>query len=563
MDGPRGADGAHPYASMAGKLDPKLLKALDVMGFQSMTPVQHRVLTALPDLRKDCLVQAKTGTGKTLAFLLPALHCLLQGTAAAPRGQVAILIITPTRELAQQVATSCDQLTSQLDQPLKCATAVGGTARASAYSRFLKDTPTVLVATPGRLKDYLSDAHAADKLSNIQTLILDEADTMLETGFLADVKEILRLLPHKNTGWQGMCFSATVPPKVRDVVKVVLKPGYSDISTIEKNETPTHERVPQYHMIMPSVGDTFNMTAAIIQHETKNCSKIIVFGPTSYVVAMFGDLFAQGLVNMPVYQIHSRLNQSSRTRTTEQFKNATSGILFASDVVGRGMDFPNVDLVIQIGLPSNTDQYIHRVGRTARAGNDGRAIILFTEPESFFIKAYPFLPIKPHPDTEAIAASVPFHATKVTQIMHGLDETAKDRAYRSYLGFFAGSPWMKRMRLDKPGLVRMANDFAMDAMACPEPPIVEKKTAGKMGLKGVPGLNYGNGSEVRPSTKPRVHRGAVEKNRAEGREQRREGGGGREGREGREGHGRQGGRGHGRGGRGHGRGGRAGGSMDM
>lgn len=196
-------DGAQPYSTMAGKLNPKLLDGLNVMGFQFMTPVQSRVLTELPDWRSDCLVQAKTGTGKTLAFLLPALHCLLQNPSA-PLGQVAILIITPTRELAQQIAKECDQLTSQLAKPIECHIAVGGTARASAHSRFMKDAPSILVATPGRLKDYLSEAPTARKLANIQTLVLDEADTMLETGFLADIKRILSLIPHKSTGWQGM-----------------------------------------------------------------------------------------------------------------------------------------------------------------------------------------------------------------------------------------------------------------------------------------------------------------------------------------------------------------------
>ena len=150
-------DGAQPYSTMAGKLDSQLLQALEVMGFDNMTPVQQRVLTELPNWRSDCLVQAKTGTGKTLAFLLPVLHCLLQGIATPPRGQVAILIITPTRELAQQIAKSCDQLTSQLTKSLRCDIAVGGTARASAFSRFMKEAPSLLVATPGRLKDYLSD----------------------------------------------------------------------------------------------------------------------------------------------------------------------------------------------------------------------------------------------------------------------------------------------------------------------------------------------------------------------------------------------------------------------
>ncbi|KAI2814492.1 hypothetical protein CBS147343_10827 [Aspergillus niger] len=497
--------GTVPYESMTGKLDSKLLQALNVLGFTHMTPVQQRVLTELPDWRSDCLVQAKTGTGKTLAFLLPTLHCLLDGSMAPPRGQVAVLIVTPTRELAQQIAKSCDQLTSQMAVPLKCDIAVGGTARASAFSRFMREAPSVLVATPGRLKDYLSEPEAAIKLSNIKTLILDEADTMLESGFLADVKHIIRHIPPKSAGWQGMCFSATLPPKVRDVVSVVLKPGYSSISTIDENETPTHERVPQYHVLMPSVADSFTTLASVLQLETKNSSKIIVFGVTANMVSLFAAAFSQGLTKLSVFEIHSRLSQSARTKTTAQFKEAAAGILFASDVIGRGMDFPNVDLVIQVGLPTNGEQYVHRVGRTARAGNDGRAIILLTEAETFFLRNNRHLPIQPHPQTDAIIEAAASYADTVAEAMYTIDEEKKQRAYSSFIGFFAGSGLLKQLRLDKTGLVQMANDMAIQGMACPEPPVIDKKIVGKMGLKGIPGFNYGNGgSSVRgASSAPR------------------------------------------------------------
>ncbi|KAL4821773.1 P-loop containing nucleoside triphosphate hydrolase protein [Aspergillus spinulosporus] len=503
MQGP--TDGVQPYSSMAGKLDQKLLQALNVLGFEYMTPVQQRVLTELPTWRSDCLVQAKTGTGKTVAFLLPALHCLLQGQSPVRRGQVAILIITPTRELAQQIAKSCDELTSQLSEPLECHIAVGGTARASAHSRFMNGNPSVLVATPGRLKDYLSESETAEKLKDIQTLVLDEADTMLEAGFLADVKQILKLIPPKSTGWQGMCFSATLPPKVKDVVSVVLKPGYTSVLTVDKNEPPTHERVPQYYVVMPSVAETFTTLSSLLAHESKKNTKIIVFGVTANMVSLFHSVFANGLTPLKVFEIHSRLSQSARTRTTSQFKEADAGILFASDVIGRGMDFPNVDLVVQVGLPSNAEQYVHRVGRTARAGNDGRAVILLTEPESFFLKANRHLPIQPHPDASSILANATSCSPAVTQAMYAVDETTKQRAYSSYIGFFAGSGLMKQLRLDKPGLVQLANELAIKGMACPEPPPMDKKIVGKMGLKGVPGFNYASPAQL-AAARPK-HRG--------------------------------------------------------
>lgn len=554
MQDPMLNDGAQPYSTMAGKLHPSLLKALSVLGFEFMTPVQKRVLTEL-SWNEDCLVQAKTGTGKTLAFLLPVLHNLLTNPSPPPRKQTAILVITPTRELAQQIAKTCDSLTSQLPIPLECHIAVGGTARASALSRFRNGAPSILVATPGRLKDYLSEAATARQLSNIQTLILDEADTMLETGFLADIKQILTLIPPKKSGWQGMCFSATVPPKVKDVMNVVLKNGYASLSTIEKNDTPTHERVPQYSVIMPSVADTFTTLASLLQLEIKNNSKIIVFGVTANMVALTAAAFSRGLTSLPVFEIHSRLNQNARTRTTAQFKEATAGILFASDVVGRGMDFPHVDLVCQLGLPANGDQYVHRVGRTARAGNDGRAIILLTQGESFFMKNNRHLPIQPHPDADAIHAGAAACAQGVAQAMYSIDEETKQRAYSSFIGFFAGSGLLKPLRLDKAGLVQLANEMAIKAMACPEPPAMDKKVIGKMGLKGVSGFRYADGNDLsgdrssrqfnRPHPRNRdvLSPGAHRRDRSDGVEKSRGGRGGGRGRGGR-GRGGRGGRGN-------------------
>lgn len=192
-------------------------------------------------------------------------------------------------------------------------------------------------------------------------------------------------------------------------------------------------------------------------------------------------------------------------KTTAAFKDADKGIMFASDVVGRGMDFPNVDLVVQVGLPSNAEQYIHRVGRTARAGNDGHAVILFTESESIFMSNNRKLPIKPHPDTNKILADVQTFSPQVMQAMYNIDEVTKQRAYSSYIGFFAGSGLMRPLRLDKPGLVQLANELAVVGMGCPEPPAMDKKVVGKMGLKGVPGFNYASGNDLgehRPQNRP-------------------------------------------------------------
>ena len=405
---------------------------------------------------------------------------------------MAALILSPTRELALQIAKECDQLTSRLPNRIECHTAFGGTARASNLNKFLQGSPTVLVATPGRLKDYLSEQTVLDKFANVRTVILDEADTMLEQGFLQDVKHILRLLPPKSSGWQGMCFSATIPDKIKDVLNVVLAPGYSKISTINRSEPPTHVRVPQYHVIIPSVKDTFNALLSLVNYEyqhSRTDSKIIVFGTTAKLAALFAGLFrAPTGLPLETFELHSRLSQSQRTHTTDAFKKASSGIMLATDVIGRGMDFPNVTCVIQVGLPMNGEQYVHRVGRTARVDKDGRAVILLTQAESFFIKANPQLPIEPYAQTAAINQDGQAAAT-VAQIMaRDIDENVKQKAYSSYLGFMKG--FMHKLQMRPDGLVAMANVLALQGMGCPEPPEMDKKTIGMMGLKGVAGIRY-------------------------------------------------------------------------
>ncbi|KAH9831906.1 helicase superfamily c-terminal domain [Teratosphaeria destructans] len=478
------------YKSMTGKLQQPLLKALEVKGYQYMSPVQERVLTELPDFRADCLVQAKTGTGKTIAFLLPTLHSLLTD-GSVPAGQVGVLIISPTRELATQIKTECDLLTSQLRPKIDCHTAYGGTKKEQHLRSFLNGKPTVLVATPGRLNDYLSDDDVAEKFKNLRTLILDEADTMLEAGFLPDITRVLSRIPPKSRGWQGMCFSATMPDKIKAVLGKVLKPGYTHITTVDPNDVPTIEQVDQYSIIIRNVGETYPSLAALLDQERKHSPqtfKAIIFGTTANGVGLMYDLFKVLLGrDINVYELHSRLSQTVRTKTTEEFKKVPKGIMFASDVIGRGMDFPNVNLVVQIGIPSNGEQYVHRVGRTARAGTSGRAVIILTEQEQFFLKVNKHLPIKPY--TIDLAASAAQAAPAVQQALGSVDEVAKSKAYQAYLGF--QKTFMKNLRTDPPGLVAVANEYAL-SLGCPEPPLIDKMVVGKMGLKGVRGLNVGH-----------------------------------------------------------------------
>ena len=476
---------------MKGKLHECFLRALEVMGYEWMTPVQQKVLSELPNLQSDCLVQAKTGTGKTLAFLLPALQSLIT-QPALPRGEVAILVLSPTRELALQIAKECDSVTAQLKPRPECHTAYGGTSKDRDLKKLCDGNPRIVVATPGRLNDYLSDEFIADKFANLRTLVLDEADQMLEAGFLVAINDILRRLPPKSQGWQGMCFSATIPKKINGVLPKVLKPGHTRLSTVDPDETPTIDQVTQHSVIVPSVRDVYSTLLVLLQRESElspDNFKVIVFGTTANGVALMHSLFLillGGNSSMQIFQLQSRLSQNARTRTTKEFKAASLGVMFASDVIGRGMDFPNVSLVVQVGLPSSGDQYVHRVGRTARAGNEGRAVILLTQRESFFLKINKHLPISPYPQDLSAAAEA--HSREMETAFDNVDGTIKAKAYQAWLGFH--KVYTKQLQLTNESLVQQANECAT-AMGCPEPPPIEKRIVGKMGLKGVKGLRIG------------------------------------------------------------------------
>lgn len=388
-----------PFSQMAGRLAPQLLRALDRMDYQHMTPVQQKVLQ-MPSFDRDCLVQARTGTGKTIAFLLPALQTLLTAKGLS-LSHVGLLVLAPTRELAQQIADECDKLTSFCQPRFECHVAVGGSNKKSLLNRFLKGKPTVLVATPGRLIDYLSEEAPRQKLSQVRVVVLDEADRMLDQGFAPALMKILAQIPPKaEAGWQGMCYSATLPPAINSLLHLVLKPDHLKISAIEQGGEPTVNAIPQSVISVPSIDDVLpalhTLLASEQQHET--APKALIFCSTARQAGLLYQLFASIADNapgkLPVFQMHSRMSQPARNRTVEQFKEAKSGLLFASDVVGRGMDFPDISLVVQIGLPSDSEQYVHRVGRTGRAGKLGRAVMILIPEEMRFVEKNPKLPIK-------------------------------------------------------------------------------------------------------------------------------------------------------------------------
>ncbi|PHJ19734.1 dead deah box helicase domain-containing protein [Cystoisospora suis] len=337
---------------------------------------------------RDCLVQARTGTGKTLCFLL----CVIERLLLHPPSGVGGLVIAPTRELANQILREAEQLTTFV--PVEAAALVGGNSRKADELLLKRKRPQILICTPGRLLDHLESTFTFSVLlENLQVLVLDEADRLMELGHLEELKQIISYLPRNNargTSRQSLLFSATVTDKVKELSwRLFSKPDYRFINCIGTNEQPTHERVEQNVVVVPATQTAtalYNLLREEFDRHPYNY-KIIVFFPTARLTAFFAALFREQL-RIGVYEIHRRRESSARATTAMRFSTdrADAGVLFSSDVSARGVDYPDVSLVIQVCAPLTRELYIHRIGRTGRIGKEGRAILLLNNAETSFLE---------------------------------------------------------------------------------------------------------------------------------------------------------------------------------
>ncbi|KAL7413097.1 P-loop containing nucleoside triphosphate hydrolase protein [Mrakia frigida] len=433
----------------------------------------------------DVLAQAKTGTGKTLGFVIPVLQSLLSQPTPRQHGHVSVLVISPTRELAMQITKAVSELSP--NGQIKSQVVVGA-SNVNTDVRRLNDGVDVLVGTPGRLLDLIGNYGLDRKLQGVKHVIFDEADTLLEGGFLREMIKILDALPdRRQSPRQTLCFSATMPPDVTKVVKTALLPGYKFITTVDPNEQNTHEHVDQkYVVVQPQ--DTYAATLKLIRDEQARLPeayKIMVFCATARGTQVLMEAFSQ-IPNMgPSWQVQSRMSQPARTKAVEAFKKATRGMLFTSDVTARGIDIPNVSYVLQVGAPSDAMQYIHRLGRTARAGKSGHgALVLTSKNDEGFLndRKIATLPLQ----RSDVALSFERERMEVGRAMEGVDEDLKEKAYSAWLGY------TKTYIRNTSSLVQAANSYALDTLGYRagrgQPPPLKKKTVGMMGLKGVQGL---------------------------------------------------------------------------
>ncbi|KAM0072236.1 putative RNA helicase [Helianthus debilis subsp. tardiflorus] len=461
-------------------VSPLSLKGIKDAGYEKMTIVQEATLPVILK-GKDVLAKARTGTGKTVAFLLPSIEVVVNSPPVS-RDQkwspIQVLVICPTRELASQAAMEANKLL-KYHPSVGVQVVIGGTRIATEQRRLQTNPCQILVATPGRLKDHIMNTSGfATRVKGVKVLVLDEADHLLDMGFRKDIEIIIADVSKQR---QTLLFSATVPPEVRQICHIALKRDHEYINTVEEGSEETHTQVQQKHMIAP-LDTQFSLVYTLLKDHIANDAdyKVLVFCTTAMVTKLVADLLGQMRLN--VREIHSRKSQSYRTQVSDEFRKSKGLILVTSDVSARGVDYPDVTLVIQIGLPSDKAQYIHRLGRTGRKGKEGEGILLLAPWEEFFLSTLHDLPISKaeppliDPDTKK----------KVAKAMSYVDMKIKEMAYQAWLGYYNSNKTVGR---DKSKLVELVNEFSR-SMGLDTPPAMSKLVLGKMGLKNVPGLRF-------------------------------------------------------------------------
>lgn len=372
-------------------LSAPIQKAIAEKGYDTPSPIQAQAIPAVL-AGKDVMAAAQTGTGKTAGFTLPILELLSKGEKARPN-QARTLIITPTRELAAQIAENVEMYGKHLD--LKSTVVFGGVKINPQILR-LRQGVDILVATPGRLLDLYNQN--AVRFNQLEVLVLDEADRMLDMGFLRDIKKILSLLPKKR---QTLLFSATFSPDIRELAKGIVNEPV-EISISPKNTTA--ETVEQ---LIYSVDKNKKAPLLIDLIKTNDWRQVIVFMKTKHGAnKLTKQLDAAGI---KAAAIHGNKSQGARTKALAQFKEGNINVLVATDIAARGIDIDQLPQVVNFELPNVPEDYVHRIGRTGRAGATGHAVSLVCADEIDLLNDVEHV-IQSHIPREVVAGFEPLNA---------------------------------------------------------------------------------------------------------------------------------------------------------
>ncbi|AJU35308.1 AQG_2a_G0017350.mRNA.1.CDS.1 [Saccharomyces cerevisiae] len=461
------------WDNLGFSLLPWIRTGLDVMGFETMTPVQASTIPMLAG-NKDVVVDSVTGSGKTAAFVIPVLEKVVKeeaNTSKFKKAHFHSLIIAPTRELSRQiesvVLSFLEHYPSDLF-PIKCQLLVGtneATVR-DDVSNFLRNRPQILIGTPGRVLDFLQ--MPAVKTSACSMVVMDEADRLLDMSFIKDTEKILRLLPkQRRTG----LFSATMRSAGSDIFKTGLRNPVR-ITVNSKNQAPSSLKL-NYCVVNPA--EKLQLLVSVLNnYKFKKC---IVYFPTCVSVSYFYSFIQylgkrNILVNeVEVFSLHGKLQTSARTKTLTAFTDSLSNsVLFTTDVAARGIDIPDVDLVIQLDPPTNTDMFMHRCGRTGRANRVGKAITFLNEGrEEDFI---PFMQVKnvelEELDLEVKGITTNFYEDFRNWILEDRDRFDKGvKAYVAFIKYYSNHSATSIFRLqslDYVGIAKLYGLFRLPRM---------------------------------------------------------------------------------------------------
>ena len=341
---------------------PSILEALYKKGYKSPTTIQEKSIPALLK-GSDLLGIAQTGTGKTASFSLPIIDRLGRKEDRAQDKQVRALILAPTRELATQIYKNIISYSNGLN--LRSSIAIGG-VRKETQIEDLKEGSDIVVATPGRLMDLMGGGNL--KFDELEVFVLDEADMMLDHGFFEDIKTISKKLPIKR---QTVLFSATMPRQIEELAKSIL------VRPVKVQSAPQSSTITKIHQLVYFVEENDKLSLLSFLLEDESIERVLVFCKAKYgVINIVEELNTHGISNG---EIHSNRTQTQRDEAIADFSNGKIRVLVATDIAARGIDVLDVTHVINFNLPDDATYYVHRIGRTARAGKTGIAISLCGE----------------------------------------------------------------------------------------------------------------------------------------------------------------------------------------
>ncbi len=487
-----------------------------VLKLEYMTDIQSKTFD-VASKGQDVLGRARTGTGKTIAFLLPALERILTGgdkydeCTYDPGNNIGVLVISPTRELAIQIGTEAKKLLT-FHKGLSSHVMYGGTKMSRDIKSLNHGLPSILVATPGRLLAHLQNTQLSngkffgnDIMRKTGVLVLDETDRLLDMGFRRDIDRIMTYLPQQEKR-QTLLFSATVPNELKKIMSDNMKEDFIEVDCIgnetnsEESEQHTHVFVNQTYAVLPDMDSLLTAVLQVVRlyKEQESNSKIMVFFPTARMVEYFAKFFSVGL-GIEVIEIHSRKSQNYRTRASEKFRKSKGNvIMFTSDVSARGVDYPDVTAVVQVGLPESREQYIHRLGRTGRAGKTGEGLLLLAPFEEKFVSTQlKELNITRNEEASNLISSVDAKTMKsVDSVMHHQIKSGHNpsftlsayQCYTAFIGYYAGKMKQTSFR-SKDELVHVAKVFGWEHG-------LTKRLVRKIGLTGVKNLQIIDESRI-------------------------------------------------------------------